>query len=270
MLTVREDIPNEVYHAISTHRSRSSVHRYAGADGGRSQRYAEKWGKSLFSGNSSTTFGSLVDGAFEAEVRGLDWRSRCAVAPPDVLAADGSRRGGAFKGWKASLGPECMECSADDFVKVRDIIESLREHKLARGLMEAVTKSQLSVFWQTADGFDLKARADGVTDAEWFDLKTTSSTWEDLHWSFRRFGYDWQAAWYSDAAAAAGWPPFTFRFVVVQNFAPFNVRVCKLKPEALDRARSEIRETLLAMRRREESDEYVSESYHDEVELELR
>ena len=269
-LTVRDDIDNAVYHSIASHRSRSAVHRYAGGEGGRSQRYVETWGKSLFSGNSSTTFGSLVDGAFEAEVRGLDWKGRCAVAPPEALASDGSRRGRAFQEWKRSLGADSMECSNDDFSKVSEIIASLREHELASKLMDAVTHSQLSVFWQSADGFDLKARADGCTQNEWFDLKTTSSEWGDIRHSFRRFGYDWQAAWYTEAAIAAGWPPFIFRFICVQTFAPFNVRVFRLTESALQRARQEIRDTLLAIRRREATEAWVDAAYHAEVELDLR
>jgi hypothetical protein len=263
------DMANDVYHARKEFVSRSQAHRYRGVLGGRAQRYAEVARKSLFAGNSSTTFGTIVDTAFEAEVRGIDWRSRCAVAPPSVLAADGSRRGKAFQSWKASLDPAAIECSETDFGKVADMIASLREHRGANALMEACTHSQLSVFWTNSSGHKLKARADGVTPELWFDLKTTSSEWRDLRYSFRRFGYDWQHSWYTDAALAAGWPPFEFKFIVVQTFAPFDVKVVKLTPDAVERARIEIDETLFEMRRRAETGEYVAESYHEEEVLDL-
>ena len=89
------DMTNDVYHSEPDHTSRSTAHRYRGPRGGRAQRYAAS-GKSLFGGNKSTDFGSLVDGAFEAECRGVDWRSRCAVAPPSVLTSNGQRRGKAY------------------------------------------------------------------------------------------------------------------------------------------------------------------------------
>lgn len=268
-LRVDYDLPNEVYHAEKEHVSRSKAHRYRGLAGGRAQRY-EAQGKSLFSGNAATSFGSIVDAAFEAVVRGVDWKARCVVPPPGVLASDGSRRGNAFKEWRSSLPVGAVECSEGDFQKTADMVASLWEHRRARDLMEQVAHSQMSVFWTDSNGHKRKARADGVTrSGAWFDLKTTSSEWRDLKWSFRRFGYDWQASWYTDAAVAAGADPFVFSFIVVQTFAPFDVKVVHLTDEAIERARVEIDETLFEMRRREETGIFVPDSYHDEQILEL-
>lgn len=268
-LEVFTDMSNDEYHGRKSHISRSSASRYRGVYGGRAQRFEEVEGKRLFAGNAGTSFGTLVDGAFEAEARGVDWRSRCAVAPQDVLASDGSRRGKAFQQWKASLPADAVECSMADYTKVGDIIASLREHKLARQLLESITHTQYSVFWRDEDGHDRKARADGCNPEAWFDLKTTSSEWRDLKWSFRRYGYDWQAAWYTDAAIAAGWKPFTFKFVVVQTFEPFDVSVISLTPDAVERARHEIKKTLADMRHRRETGEYVADTYHAEQVLDL-
>lgn len=263
------DMTNEEYHGRKSHKSRTQVARYRGVMGGRAQRFAEVEGRSLFSGNASTTFGSLVDGAFEAECRGIDWRTRCAVAPPDVLAADGSRRGKPFQAWRASLAADAIECSAADFEKTGLIIKSILEHKKASELVSSTTHTQFSVFRTDKNGHRVKARADGVTPECWYDLKTTSSEWHELKWSFRRFHYDWQAAWYSDSAYACGWAPFVFRFIVVQTFPPFDVQVVRLKEEHVDRARVEIDETLYEIRRREETGIYVADSYHEEQELDL-
>jgi hypothetical protein len=263
------DLPNDEYHRRKSHISRSQAHRYRGAKGGRAQRFAEVEGRSLFAGNSQTTFGSLVDTAFECEVRGVDWRTRCEVAPPDALATDGSRRGKAFQQWKASLPADAIECSGGDFEKLALMIDSLREHKRANELMSKVTHSQYSVFRTDANGHRVKARADGVTQDLWFDLKTTSSEWHELKYSFRRFGYDWQAAWYSDAAYACGWSEFVFPFIVVQSFAPYDCEVVTLTAESVERARIEISETLDEMRRRQETGLYVPESYHAERVLDL-
>lgn len=267
---VFNDMPNEVYHSRKPGISRSEAHRYRGVYGGRAQRYRQVLGKTLFAGNSQTNFGTLIDGAIEAEARGLDWKSRCAVAPPSALASDGSRRGKAFQEWKASLPVDAVECSAADFEKAGDIIAAIREHEAANTYINQIEHTQLSVFHTDEDGHRRKARADGVTrSGVWFDLKTTSSEWRELKWSFGRFGYDWQAAWYTDSALAAGFEPFVFRFIVVQTFAPYDVKVLTLKPETLDRARSEIRETLNLMRQREETGVYVDASYHVEQVLDL-
>jgi hypothetical protein len=268
-LEVFTDMSNEAYHGRKSHISRSTASRYRGVYGGRAQRFEEKGGRSTFDGNKSTDFGSLVDTAFEAEARGMDWRSRCAVAPDGVLTSNGQRRGKAFQEWKASLPANAIECSDSDYAKVGDIIASIREHKIARQLLESITETQLSVFWTDDDGHDRKARADGVNKSEWFDLKTTSSDWRELKYSFRRFFYHWQAAWYTDAALAAGWPPFTFHFIVAQTFAPFDVSVFFLTPDEIERARHEIRKTLADIRHRRETGEYVADTYHAVRVLEL-
>lgn len=260
------DMPNEAYHAEKGHISRSTAHRYAGVEGGRAQRFAERGGV-LFGGNASTGFGTAVDIACGAEMRGVDWRTQIAVPPAGVLAADGSRRGKAYQEWKATLGGNGCEVNATDFEKIGEIIEAIREHNVARELMEAATHSQYSVFWTDENGHPRKARADGVTKREWFDLKTTSSEWRDLKYSFRRFGYDWQHVWYSDAARVAGFEPFEFKFIVVQTFAPFNVKVVTLNEAAIARAALEISETLDEIRRRRETGIYVPDSYHTVEEL---
>jgi hypothetical protein len=264
------DMPNAVYHANRSHVSRSTAHRYRGLYGGRAQRYSQVEGKSLFAGNKSTDFGTLVDGAFEAECRGVDWRSRCAVAPPSVLTSNGQRRGRAFEEWRAALPIDAVECSEADFSKVADIIAAIREHKGACELIDATTSNQFSVFRTDENGHNVKARADGVTPSLWYDLKTTSSDWDDIQYSFRRFGYDWQAAWYTDAAIAAGWEPFDFQFIVVQAFPPFDVTVYRLPEWVIDRARQEIKESLAAMRRRMETGVWVDATYHVTVEMQFR
>ncbi len=221
--------------------SRSDASRYRGVYGGRAQRFAEVYKRSLFSGNSATSFGTLVDVAFEALMSGQDWKSRVVVPPAGVLAADGSRRGNAFKAWKEQLPLGAIEASQADFEKTEYIIASAMEHELARSIIEDATHAQASVFWTDENGHDRKARADIVRkNGEWADIKTTSSSWRQIKYSFRDYGYDWQAQWYTDAAVAAGADPFVFRFICVQVTPPFDTAVISLTQDDLDRARIEI------------------------------
>jgi hypothetical protein len=268
--TISTTMPNEEYHAEKYHISRSTAHRYRGVYGGLAQRYSEHLGKSLFAGNSSTTFGTIVDTAVDSLMQGRDWRSAIAVPPETALASDGSRRGKAFQEWRSSLPRGAVECNASDFSKVSDMVEALREHREANRLLEACTHTQYSVFWTDENGHRRKARADGVIEGEcWFDLKTTSSEWRDLKWSFLRFGYDWQASWYAEAAAVAGWPPFQFKFIVVQTFAPFAVKVVTLPQHILDIAAVDIRDCLDTIRTRRESHLWIDDSYHEVEELQF-
>lgn len=267
---IRTDLSNEDYHREQEHISRSTAHRYCGDEGGPCQLFVDTYHESLFSGNAATSFGSLVDAACECEMSGENWKAQIAVPPPGVLAADGSRRGKAFLEWRSTIFQGTYECSQSDFDKISKIIASLRMHSNANALLEAASQTQLSVFWTDANGHKRKARADGATPGHWFDLKTTSSEWRDLKYSFRRFGYDWQAAWYSEAARAAGFSnPDYFPFVCVQTFAPYKVKVVTLAESAVRRASEEIRETLDAIVRRRETNDYLSPEYHAISELDL-
>ena len=109
---ISTDMSNSVYHGERGHVSRSAAHRYRGVEGGRAQRFVEVYKKSLFTGNSATNFGSLIDGAVECEMRGVDWKSQIAVPPESVLATDGSRRGKPYTEWKQTIPAGGFECSA--------------------------------------------------------------------------------------------------------------------------------------------------------------
>jgi hypothetical protein len=264
------DMSNDDYHAERQHISRSTAYRYRGVFGGRAQQY-EDGGRKIFGGNSSTDFGSVFDAAVGLAATGGDWRSAVVSPPANVLAADGSRRGKAYTEWRsANVCAGALECSPADYQKVEDMLEALYGHRNARRILEDTMTSQMSVFWRDEHGHDRKARADGVTHGgEWWDLKTTSSDWKTLKYSFIQFGYHWQAQWYTDAAIAAGGERFDFKFVVVQTFAPYAVQVFTLPQKQLDFASQEIRETLDAIRRRRESQEYLRDEYHEIKELEF-
>jgi hypothetical protein len=268
------DIPNDAYHADRSHESRSSAHRKRGADGGRSQRYLENGG-SLFGGNAGTRFGTVVDVlfGFDIEKRTLGLREiDCPVVcpPSEVLTASGHRRGKAYTQWKNSLPLECVETTQDSFDEARRILDAIMEHNEARRLVEKTLYTQQSVFYTDDRGHKRKARADGSNDSSWYDLKTTSSEFSELKFSFRRFGYDWQAAWYMDAARTVGcknWDDFPF--VVAQTFPPYNVRVVRIAKDKVQRAEEEIATTLDQIKERRETGNYIPEAYHECFELDL-
>jgi hypothetical protein len=262
---VTDDMPNEAYHAERDHISRSTAFRFAGPYGAVAQQYHDRGGV-IFSGNASTDFGTAVDRAVGALMSGVDYRSLITVCPAECLTSNGQRRGKAYEQWKQSVPPDAIEVSASDAAKVDAMVNSLLDHRRARTLIESCESTQRSVFWTDADGHRRKARADGVScGGQWWDLKTTSSEWDSLRYSFKRFGYHWQAAWYLDARDAAAGEPLgmPFPFVVIQSFAPFCVEVVEITDESLARARDEIRETLSLIKTRRETGVYLPDSYHE-------
>lgn len=265
---VHTDLSNDEYHANKTHLSRSHVHRFKGRYGWKTQKFCDA-GRSVFDGSASTDLGSSLDAAFSAVVEKRSLDDVFCVPPVDVLTSNGQRRGKAFDQWKENLPPGAIEVSPATRTKIDDMIASILEHDEARRLIEETTSTQTSVFWTDPDGFNRKARADGVTPSLWYDLKTTSAEWRDLHKSFIRFGYHWQASWYHDAAVAAGHPEFTMPFIVVQTDPPHAVKVVTLPSRLIEFAGREIRETLFEMRRRRDTGVYVPEDYGKVEELEF-
>jgi hypothetical protein len=269
---VLHDLANDAYHKEEFHISRSKAHRYRGGSGGVAQRFEDEGGQ-VFAGNASTSFGSLVDAMFEAVCRGDFVQSVVAVAPPDVLTANGQRRGKRYTEWRSALPADVIETKEEDFEKASAVIAAIREHKSANELILQTTQTQESVFWVDDDGHKRKARCDGrAGDRHWYDLKTTSKELSqyELSKSFHRFGYAWQAAWYAEAAGLAGCDePGRFPFIVAASYAPYEVCVVTLSQESVDYARDEIKKTLDMISRRRESGEYLPESYHNPISLDL-
>jgi hypothetical protein len=263
LVNVSHTMANDEYHAHPS-LSRSVVHRFKSPI---VQQFVDRGG-SIFGGSAATELGTHFDTAFGATIEKRSLDDVFVSAPRDVLAADGSRRGKAFTEWKQSLAPGAAEVSSATRSQLSDMILSLSEHKRARELMEQTMSTQTSVFWRDGNGFDRKARADGVTEDLWYDVKTTSSEWRDLYKSFVRFGYHWQAAWYTEAARESGYDkPFRMPFIVIQSGPPYEVKVLTIPDRLVEQASREITETLYEMRRRRETQKYLPEEYGQEEEL---
>lgn len=94
--------------------------------------------------------------------------------------------------------------------------------------------TERSVFFDV-DGVPSKARFDHLGDVVLTDLKTTTSAHpEAFARKVAQMGYHQQAAWYLDAARAAGARPTTFRFVVVESAPPYLTAVYDLAPAAIE------------------------------------
>jgi hypothetical protein len=206
-------------------------------------------GESLFSGNSATDFGTLVDRAIPLLVCGRDLESHYAVAPEAVLA-NGARRGKVYAEWKAGLGGK-LEISQPDWHRLTRICKNVMAHPANRAILEATDDCQAAIRWTDAEGHARKLLADGQTPDFLWDFKTTSSDWKSLHRSCLDYGYLWQDAWYEAGAIACGWEPHRLRFLFAQTVRPFAVRVYTMPEDLVARARDQIRVTLgqIALRR---------------------
>jgi hypothetical protein len=238
-----------------------SVHKY----GGVGQELLDK-GESLFSGNSGTSFGTIVDRLIPALICGKTIDDLYVYAPDEVLS-NGARRGKEYAAWKADLGNK-RDLSRDDFFRARAIAENTLRHPRCSEILSQTLDCQGALRWTDEDGHKRKALLDGLCSFPW-DFKTTSSDWKSLWRSCDEFGYLWQAAWYQDGCIACEISDEPLRFIFAQTFKPYAVRVRTLPPDLVDQAREEIRETLSQIALRREIGVYSSPEDDEEGELEF-
>lgn len=261
----RRELSNESYHGEKDHKSRSGVHqifRY----GGRGQWLLEN-GHKLVGLNAGLKIGSWFDAYWEAKALGEDTSKLFVVAPRDVLAADGSRRGKAYTDWaKSQTG---MIVTDDDIELLTLMWMGVEACESAVYYLHETSDTQRSVFWVDRNGHKRKSRFDGQTSEKIYDVKTTSSQWDQVYKSFLDYGYVWQAAWYTDAAYQIGYEPFAMPFIVVQTVPPYETRVFTMPTEMVDAAREQIDQTLDAIRLRKETGEYLPADYGVETEMQF-
>jgi hypothetical protein len=176
---------------------------------------AQQWldsGRSLFGGNSATRLGTKFDTLVMGLCEGKDVEGQLAIPPASVLSSNGARRGKAYDEWKASLSADVIDTTDDEAVTLKTMADHLLANPAARALVEQTTETQVSVFFDI-DGHELKVRPDGCTPSIWWDLKSTSATWDRLYRSVVDYGYAQQEWLYVRGAMAVGLEHFRMPFV---------------------------------------------------------
>lgn len=121
--------------------------------------------------------------------------------------------------------------TASDMRRVDAMAEAVLAEPEARKILERVEKREVSIFNQV-QGVDVRARFDLYDGLLGADLKTAADASPA---GFNRIvgqrGYHIQEAWYEDAHyAETGTPLEEFKFLVVENTAPYSVAVYDLDP----------------------------------------
>jgi PDDEXK-like domain of unknown function (DUF3799) len=193
----------------------------------------------------------------------------CAILEPDVfettyvVAPDfGDQRFKENKAKKAAWLVENdgrMPVDAKDFRAFLGMADSIRRHPKAGPLLVG-GDAEVTVRWRDEEtGIECKARLDYhlLQDRIVLDLKSTDDARERaFSWSAADYGYDRQAAFYSDALAALGLPVDDFYFVAAEKRAPHLVGFYNLSDEDLRKGRATIREDLRALADCLERDEW--------------
>jgi len=262
---VVEGLPASEYFAANDFVSRSFLVAVL-RGGGEAQKWIDD-GHSLFDGNASTKLGNRFDALVSAVWSGKTFSDVVAVAPPDVLAANGARRGGKFDAWKEEVAAQGkIDCSADEAFQLEKMLEHMLENDAARELLEATVSMQRTVFFELL-GHRCKTRPDGCTLARWWDLKSTSATWDKIYNSAVEYGYAAQEWLYVQSAIACGMEPFRMPFVFVQTMPPYRCKVFHLPVEMVEQAGRDMQRVMEQILLRRETGIYFSADAHEITEI---
>lgn len=260
-------LSNPEYQAMDDHISRSYLVRVMRYGGECQQRM--DLGYSQFKGNAGTSLGSLFDTLVEGIIGGKSVGSILASPPPEALSKTGRRVGKEFDAWKEEVAKEGrISCTAEQEFQLTTMADSLMGCRPARELVEMTDETQLSGFFLW-EGERCRVRPDGVTKNGWWDLKSTSSQWDRIHFSVWDYGYAEQEAMYVEAAVQLGWEHHRMPFVFTQTMEPFATRVFYLPEEVVESARARLINTLSEVRLRRKTGLYKPAEAEEISELEI-
>lgn len=136
----------------------------------------------------------------------------------------------------------------EDHAKVQAMADRLSSHTLAMTLLSE-GRPEVSAFApDEPTGVLRRSRFDWLAPTVIVDYKTAASANpRDLagrYGSVRKWGYDFQAAWYLDVARDLGHPAKEFAFIFQMKEPPYLVTVAMLRDTDLDDARARIRTSL--------------------------
>lgn len=184
-----------------------------------------------FNGSPSADVGSVLHSRFTGDdtpvtvVDAATWTGKAAKETRETVVASGG-----------------YAILANDQESVDGMEAALRAHSVAHNLLvETGGEWEVSVF---ADVFGVpsKCRFDRLLSGGHIavDVKTTKAGPGEyqLTRAVLDYGYDLQEAHYRSVAAAAGIPLEFFKFVFVQNVAPFHVTVVDLDEGFLERGQA--------------------------------
>jgi hypothetical protein len=160
------------------------------------------------------------DSRYAAMPEGLDRRTKEGKALFSMLEASG----------KTIL-------SADDYLQVSRIAESVKRHETAQKLL---TDGQAEVAcFTTLDGLEAKCKCDYLrNDGIIIDIKTTEdASPAGFAKSIATYGYHRQAAFYMDCLQQEGIYSPAFIFIAVEKSAPFAVGVYQLDDASIEKGR---------------------------------
>lgn len=160
-----------------------------------------------------------------------DWRSKAAREAREAIRSRGA-----------------TPLLTADYQRVQNMADALSSHALAMRLLSEGRPEVSAFAVHQETGVLRRARFDWLGSSVLTDYKTAaSSDPRDLagrYGAIRKWGYDQQAAFYTDIARDLGHPASAFAFIVQMKEPPYLVTVAYVRDDDLDEARWRNREAL--------------------------
>lgn len=262
---IRRGEANADYHANETHRSCSRVKTFLDSPLLYHQRYIAKTLPPL--SGSALEHGTLLHRWFE---EGDDFLELLVVPPSSTLTSTGLVGKEAEK-WAKNEAPDgAVVVSPKERAQIVAEVAAIKGHPAATELRSRIVERELSVYWTTACGHNLKNRFDAFTsDGLVLDLKTTREA--DILAGFWKsvvdFKYHLQDAWYRRGMEACGMEAAPLHFIVISTSLPHDCQVVTLPASVVVEGQRLMDKALADLRVREELDWWLPDCHGEVVEL---
>lgn len=136
-------------------------------------------------------------------------------------------------------------CRKTDYNNVLYARAEVLKNEYVRSVLQGA-KCEASVFWEHPLGVKAKCRFDSVNVDKKIilDVKTCQSL-DRFRSQVKWYGYDMQAAFYTDCAKQVTGDDYVFQFLVCEMESPYLYKIYEMSPELLKEARNKYEEILL-------------------------
>lgn len=195
--------------------------------------------------------------------------ARSRLIPNDYCTAGGALSAKAdAKQWVVDQGPDAILLTPADSLFLEEVLSQFDQNKAVTELYEKIQHREISIRWQTTEGYKLKCRPDAVTsDGIGIDYKTTKlqNPKDDFWLACRDWGYHISGALYEQGLVQAGLSDQPLNYIVISTTSPYLVQAVTIPRRLVDLGRKKLERAIADIHARTSFDHWVPEAY-DSVE----
>lgn len=260
--TWHEDVPNDIYHAMS---GVSSSRLKVFLEDVREFYYQYLSGLYEKERKAHFDFGSAVH-----DLALLGDKLNVLEIPKDVLASNGAKSGNTWKAFEAAHDGAIL-LKSHEYAALHGCVEAVMNHPVAGKLLSQAGVCERA-FMAHDNNLELLTRCkpDKLLDSEIVvDLKTTATGTKASKFvkNITSFGYHYQEHFYRRVLKAFGIEVKAFVFIAVQTEPPYTVDCYTLSNEFLALAEVDVENGLIDMADRLRSDDWLPRNHNSIVEL---